>query len=83
MISGFSDVSLSPKTNIIYRWRDQDTSNVSRKSQNISQNNIVANLNKNGESDIYKMLEKSGTEKTDVLTFPENPEYGINIFRKT
>ena len=31
MISAFSDVSLSPKTNFIYLWRPQDTSNNSRK----------------------------------------------------
>ena len=33
MISGFSDVSLSPKTNIIYCWRHQDTPNNRRKSE--------------------------------------------------
>ena len=30
MISGFSDVSMTHKTNIIYLWRHQDTSNDSR-----------------------------------------------------
>ena len=34
MISGFPDVSLSPKTNIIYFLRHQGTSNDSRKIQN-------------------------------------------------
>ena len=31
MISGFLDVSLSPKTNMIYLWRHQDTQNNPRK----------------------------------------------------
>ena len=33
MISGFSDVSMSPKTNMIYLWRPQDTSTIPRKIQ--------------------------------------------------
>ena len=32
MISGFSDVSMTPQTNIIYLWRHQDTPNSSRKN---------------------------------------------------
>ena len=45
MISGFSDVSLRPQTNIIYLWRPQDTSNNQRKYQNIFEEYIFGDLN--------------------------------------
>ena len=34
MISGFSNVSMTPQTNMICLWRDQDTSNNSRNNPN-------------------------------------------------
>ena len=41
MISGFLDVSMSPKTNLIYLWRYQDTSNDLRKAPNHFRRNML------------------------------------------
>ena len=45
MIWGLWDAPLSPKTNMISLWRRQDTSNNSRKSQNLWKNITSVNLN--------------------------------------
>ena len=38
MISGFSDVSMTPKTNIIYIWRKQETPNDHETSESLFKN---------------------------------------------
>ena len=60
MICGFLDVSLSPKTNMIYLWRHQDTLTNPRNSQNIQK--TLMWISKKGTSNILKTLEKTGTE---------------------
>ena len=75
VISGFSDVSLSPKTNIIYLWRHQDTSNNPRTIQIIFWNIMFGN-HKKWETRNLKVLEKTGAEHAwrPVLNFLGNTE---------
>ena len=46
MISGFLDVSMSPKTNYVYLWRHQETSNNSRVPDTLFEKKKFANLKK-------------------------------------
>ena len=67
MISGFSDVSMGPKTNVIYFWRHQDTPNNPRKNFIFGNFKIVEISNfenlgkdrhrKNHEDPLQKILE--------------------------
>ena len=85
MISGFSNVSMTPKSNIIYLWRHTDIPNNSRKKPNhFWRHAILGNLKMVGNPKFWK-IEK------DIPIYPGNPsnvffgnlEYGINIFQKT
>ena len=58
MISGFLDVSLSPKTNYFYLWRPQDISKKPRKYQLIIENIIFISPN------VWE-IENLGMKKTD------------------
>ena len=57
MISGFPDVSLSPDTNIIYLWRDQDTSTNSRKNPKSFKTDYVCKS--------MTMLKRAGADNPD------------------
>ncbi len=84
MISGFSDVSMTPQTEYLYLWRHQDTSDKLMKkpkhlweccfseSQQIGKFGF-ANFGKRGRRKILKIR----------LTLFENLEYGINIILRT
>ena len=63
MISGISDVSPSPQTNIIYLWRHQDILTTSRKSQIIFETSYVYKFRKFGYH-FLKSLEKKDTDKS-------------------
>ena len=70
MISGFPDVSMTPRTNITHIWRDQNTSTISRKSQLISKYLISGNI---------KTLEVENFEKWKRWG-PTNPDDPSNEF---
>ena len=84
MISGFLDVTMTPKTNIIYLLRHQDSSNNQRTSPNHFHIYYFGNLNIS-EIICLKMVEKPSTEQSwrSVLNFLGNLAYGINIFQRT
>ena len=63
MIWGFSDVSMTPKTNYDYLWRHQDTSNNQRKSQTTLKRYDLRIDHKIG-SQFSKVLEKTGSGKS-------------------
>ena len=60
MVSGCSDVSMSPKTNIICFWRHQDTPNNPRTNPNSFFENMILENLKFRKSDTLKMLEQLG-----------------------
>ena len=74
MISGFSDVSLSPKTIYFYIWRDQNPPNNSSKIPNRFGKLYVFAISTVWISIILEMLEKAGAEHH------EDPS---NCFRKS
>ena len=45
MISGFSDVPMTPKASIIYLWKHQDTPNYARSIRIIFKTTILENIN--------------------------------------
>ena len=72
MISGFSNVSLSPQTIHFYIWRPQDTSNNSRKHRKMNQ--IICFANKNDErNSMFRKWERRA---------PKHPDDPFNKFLK-
>ena len=65
MISGFADVSMSPKTNLIYLGRHQDTPIIQEKSEFMLKHFILGNL-RFGSFEIIGMV---------CLTHLEIPEF--------
>ena len=85
MISGFLDVSLSPKTNMIYRWGHQDTSINPRKIPNHLKNNNNSENIKKLEIQHFENVGKDVCRtilKIRLICFG-NLEDGIKIFQKT
>ena len=84
MISGFSDVSLSPKTIYLHLLRDQKPQNNSRKSNIIFEKRICLNIELMNFV-FLKMLETqaAGNPEDPSNMFLKNLEYGINIFLET
>ena len=82
MISGLSDVSLSPKTNIIDLCRPQDTSNNPR-TKSFSKNALFGNL-RILEIEHVDLLEKAADRKSwrSVWYILENFECEISIYEK-
>ena len=64
------DVSMTPKTNIMYLWRDQATPNKSRKNEPFWGNIMLGKVQR-FVSQCVEHLEKAGTE---------NPEDPSNMF---
>ena len=85
MISGFLDVSPSPKTNICYLWRPQDTSNNPRKIlKHFRTNNMLINLKiLEIENSVIFGEDEGEKSRGSVDEIVENLGYGINIFQKT
>ena len=81
MIWGFSDVSLSFKTNYFYLWRHQDTSNNPRRNPKHSWEIVFYESQHFAKSKTLEILEKARTEHhEDPPNDFENLEYGINTF---
>ena len=84
MVFGVSDVSMTPKTNIIYFWSHQDTSNNSRIPSYIFEKYDIL---KSPNFGIYVFNSFGiGGRQNNLNTrfhFSENLEYGINILQKT
>ena len=74
MISGFSYVSTSPKTNIVYLWRHQDRSSKSKKNESFWGNLILVNL------EILVIAKSDCVEKGRAPKHPDDPS---KIFEKT
>ena len=79
MVLEFMDVSLSPKNNIVYLWRHQDTTQNSELLQS-----MCLKISKFQISTTLEMLAKTGTEHHEGPSKNlENLEHGLNIFQKT
>ncbi len=78
------DVTMTPKTNIIYFWRHQDTPNNSRNIQKYFTKIIFMEIQQHRKSIFPNNLEQTRAEKSRIsVSFVfENLEYGINIFQK-
>ena len=81
MMSGLSDVSPSPKTNIVYLLRPQDTSKISDNPTSFLENITFRHF----ENLKVQLLEKTGAEhRFDPSNkFLKILGYGANIFLKT
>ena len=91
VISGFSDVSPSPKTIYLYLSRHQDTSNNSRKNATQLKKTVIFEIlefrkchtiKKNCYFWNIRISELEHLETWTILVFVGNLEYGINIFQK-
>ena len=69
MIFGFSDVSMSPKTNIIYVWRHQDTTHNSRKNWIIFEKYCFSILKMSKIDKFEKMKRRGPTNPEDAFIF--------------
>ena len=67
MVFGFWDVSMNPKTNLIYFWKHQMNPNCSRKIPTHFWKIVSLEISKSGNSNILTTLEKTG------LKDPEDP----------
>ena len=65
MIFGFWDASTTPKTNIIYLWRHQDTSTNTRKIPNPFRKYYCQKYQKLGTRNCWKLWKRWGSNKTE------------------
>ena len=82
LISGFSDMSLSFKTNIMYCLRPRIAQQIKEKYQILI--NMLLEISKFWKSHFLESLGKTGTRKSwgTVFEFLEKLECEINIFQK-
>ena len=81
MNSGFLDVSMAPKTNIIYLWRHQDTSNNSRINPKAFFGKFEFGKSQNSGNPFFENIGKTGTEQSRraVKQILEKLKNDINI----